>query len=117
MASEPSPTAAVFLAVFLAFFGFFLLTSSRERPWADAQPIYEVAEHLVEKGTLDVSVRWPTDAPPGRGGRSFAFNPLLTSLIHVPGAALRSVVLSRWPASAAADLSLPWACHVGPAAL
>lgn len=105
-------------AIFFAFFAFFLLTSSRERAWGDANPVFEVAQSLLAKGTVSVDVRWPADAEPGRAGKYYAFQPLLGSLVHVPGAALRGAVRGLWPESPRLDdLSMPWAVHLGPAAL
>lgn len=102
-------------AIFFTFFGLFMLTGSRERPWGDANPVYEVAENLVRHGSVHVTVRWPVDAAPGRDGKNYAANPLLASLVHVPAVAVREVVLRASPGSAA--LSWPIAAHVAPAAL
>src|SRR4029078_11934384 len=78
----PRANAALFLAAFL----FLFLTTSRERPFADATPIWEVAESIVRR--VSVSIRTPS--PPalqrGRGGRIYAVAPLMQSLVHVPGA-------------------------------
>jgi hypothetical protein len=105
-------------AVFFAFFAFYLLTSSRERAWGDANPVYEVAQNLVTTGSVAVSVRWPADAEPGRAGKYYAFQPILGSLVHVPGALLHAVVVKLRPDSPDADaLSTPWAVHLGPAAM
>jgi hypothetical protein len=103
------------VAIFLTFLGLYLATGSRERPWGDANPVYQVAENLVGSGSLHVDVRWPYDAEPGRHGKHYAINPFLTSVIHVPGVVLRRVVKSVAPALD--PLILPIASHVGPAAL
>jgi hypothetical protein len=103
------------VAIFLTFFGLYMLSGSRERPWGDANPVYEVAENLVRRGGVDVSVRWPVDLPPGRDGKYYAINPLLPSLTHVPAVAARELYLKLTPKNAA--LSLPIAAHVAPAAL
>lgn len=103
------------LAIFLCFLGLYLATTSRERPWGDANPVYQVAENLVRHGSLDTTVVWPYDAKPGRDGKHYAINPLFTSLIHVPGVLLRQAVSAVAP-----ELRNPiWpiASHLGPAAL
>jgi hypothetical protein len=103
------------LAIFLAFFGLYLLTTSRERPWTDAKAIHQVAENLVESGSFHINVVWPPDSPPGRNGLYYAVNPILTSLVHVPGAAIQRAIATRWPE--AAPLALPLTSHLAPAAL
>ncbi len=125
--SRTVPRRGIGAGVFLVFFAVYLLGMSRERPWADANPMYEVAENLVYTQTVAVSVRWPADAAPGREGKNYAFNPLLTSLVHVPGAALRVGLATLWPrrsdgktpdpGAIVSALAWPWACHLGPAAL
>lgn len=104
--------------IFLTFFSFYLVTSSREQAWGDANPVYQVAQNLVAKGSVATDVRWPADAEPGRAGKYYAYQPILGSLVHVPGAALRSALNAIWPDHAlVGPLSLPWAVHLGPAAL
>ncbi len=103
------------VCLFSTVFCFFLLFSSREKPWNDAKPIYEVAESLAEHGELSIQTRWPVNLPIGRDGQLYASAPLLQSLVHVPGAYLRKVVLKRRPELF--DLSRSFACHTGPAAL
>jgi hypothetical protein len=116
------------LGIFLTFFAVYLATMSRERPWGDANPVYAVAEGILREGTFAQPYRWPADAPPGRDGKYYAFNPLVNSLVHLPGAALREALLRQYPAepktprvaeakAQAEALSLPWASHLGPAAL
>ncbi len=56
------------IAIFLAVFGWYLLTSSREIAWGDARPMWEVADRLVQHGEIDIKTRWPEDIPPGRNG-------------------------------------------------
>jgi len=62
---------------------------SREISWGDARPVYEVAESLVGGQGLSVRTRWPSDAKPGPDGRYYAAQPLLPSLLHIPGALVR----------------------------
>ncbi len=105
-------SAAIFFTIFFAY----LATTSRERPWADANPLWTVAENIVAHGALDIGgMRWPPEMPAGRGGKNYATNPLLTSLVHVPGAALVRVVASYWPAAHTQAVAL--ACHLAPSAL
>src|SRR5438046_33341 len=103
------------LAVFCCFFGIYLLSTSRERPWTDAKAIHQVAENLVARRSLHIDMVWPPDSPPGRNGKHYAVNPLLTSLVHVPGA-----ILNRWLtkyAGAEPGLSLALTSHLAGAAL
>lgn len=99
--------------IFLAAFCFYMLTNSRDRPWADATPVWEVAENIVASGSVAVTTRWPFNAPPGRLGKYYAANPLLNSLVHVPAAAVRHLITKKWPLSA--NDTWPWAAHVAPA--
>ena len=114
---------AVPVALAATVFWIILIGSSRERPWADAHPIYDVAEALVERHEVSIPTRWPPIIPLGRNNQVYAVSPLLPSLVHVPGATLRHFVLKRAanlaPATRAAveELSLPMAAHLGPAAL
>lgn len=101
-------------AIFLAFFAFYLLTSGRERPWGDATPVWQVADSLVDHGGVDTPSRWPYTAPAGRNGKYYASNPLIGSLIHVPGALVRRALHRVEPLLGAAFW--PLACHLGPAA-
>jgi hypothetical protein len=103
------------LSPFFALFFFYLLTTSRERPWADGTPIWEVAESIAERHSFDIPDRWPATLEIGRGGKIYALSPLLPSLIHVPGAALKRVLLRLAP-----DKSGLWRAltsHIGPSAL
>src|SRR5262249_11191307 len=79
--SERSLKVAIFLTVFSAY----MLTSSREVPWGDAHGMYDVAEHLVTGGRIDIAFPWPVDIPKGRGGHYYGITPIGTSLVHVPG--------------------------------
>ncbi len=105
------------VGMFVAAFFFYMLTTSRERPWADATPVWEVADSIVTTGTLEIRTQWPYGAPPGRNGKFYAYNPLLNSLVHVPAAQVRQQVLKRWPDPAVSSLSWALACHVAPSAM
>lgn len=98
-----------------ALFCLSMLFGSRERPWADATPMYEVAEALVNRGEINIATAWPVDLERGRRGKIYAIAPLLQSLQHVPGVLIRKLLVSVWRGTH--DLSWPFAAHVGPSAL
>ncbi|MGN6107462.1 MAG: hypothetical protein ACTHU0_20300 [Kofleriaceae bacterium] len=103
------------IAIFVAVFSFYLVTSSREPAWGDARGMWEVANKLVGDRTIAIDVRWPEDIPPGRNGKYYGIAPFGPSLVHVPG-----VVLARSMHSAAPRydaLVRPLATHLAPAAL
>src|SRR5262249_54281986 len=101
------------VAVFLTFFGLFLLSSGRQPPFSDSNSLWQVADHLVTRGSITVDVRW--NAPPGRDGKLYSLLPLVDSLVHVPGAALRFVAMKSAPGIG--ELILPLASHFGSAVL
>jgi hypothetical protein len=113
------PSFTLPLSVRLAMVGFalfaLLLTGSRERPWADATPVFEVAESLVEDGDISIRTPWPEELPAGRFGKTYAAAPLLQSLMHVPGAAVRAAIGSVW--DNVREETLPFAAHIGPGLL
>ena len=75
------------LAIWLAVFGFYLLTSSREVAWGDAHPMWEVAERIVAGDGIAINTRWPEDIPLGRDGKIYGITPIGPPLMLVPGAA------------------------------
>src|SRR5688572_13583600 len=102
-------------AIFVAVFGLYMLTSSREPAWGDARSMWEVADRLVQHGAIDIKTRWPDDIPTGRGGKTYGITPIGPSLAHVPGAALAATSHLIDPKH---DVLLrPIFTHVGPAAL
>jgi hypothetical protein len=101
--------------VFVFFLSVYLLVAGRERPWGDANPIFQAAQNLVRSGTVAVTVRWPEQQEPGRKGHYYAINPALTSAIHLPGVILRELALGVLNPDLDEHL-LPWASHLGPAA-
>lgn len=111
------------LALMASVFWIFMVASSRERPWGDAHPIYDVAESIVERHAVHIDTRWPPIIPLGRNNKIYAVSSLLPSLMQLPGATLRHFVLkyaaTRPPVERAyiTDLSLPMAAHLGPAAM
>ncbi|MDZ4694663.1 MAG: hypothetical protein SGI86_05900 [Deltaproteobacteria bacterium] len=92
-----------------------MLAGSRERPWADATPVFEVAESLVQDGDVTIRTPWPEELPTGRHGKIYAAAPILQSLMHVPGAAVRSVIGRIW--DNVRDETIPFAAHIGPGVL
>jgi hypothetical protein len=109
------------MALMASVFWIVMVASSRERPWGDAHPIYDVAESLVERHAVHIDTRWPPIIPLGRNNKIYAVSPLLPSLMQLPGATLRHFAL-RWADRkplltrvAITDLSLPMAAHIGPA--
>jgi hypothetical protein len=103
------------IAIFVAVFGFYLLTSSREPAWGDAHPMWEVAAHLVDGFHVDIQTRWPEDIPTGRGGKIYGIAAIGDALAHVPGAAVMAVSHRIAPSQDA--LVRPLAVHLGPSAL
>ena len=102
-------------AIFVAVFAFLLATSSREPAWGDAHPMWDVADRIVQRGAIDIKLRWPEDLPPGADGKIYAIAPLGASLVHVPGAAVHALVHDIAPSYD--PLVLPLATHLAPAAL
>ncbi|MDZ4698049.1 MAG: hypothetical protein SGI86_23150 [Deltaproteobacteria bacterium] len=91
----------------------YLLSASREKPWGDATPVYQVAESVVLRGAIDIPTPWPPTVPVGRGGKIYAIAPFFQAVVHIPGVWLRDKVASTWPSLT--PLLLPWSAHVGPA--
>jgi hypothetical protein len=104
-------TIALFFAVFLLF----TLSGSREQPWADARPVWEVADALARRGEINIRTTWPVDLPRGRNGKIYAVAPIVQSLVHLPGAAARVLLGRLAPRTAPHSLSL--FSHLAPALL
>ena len=102
------PGAYLFIAVVCLYFA----GMSREVAWGDARPIYEVAESMLNLKGVSVATRWPSDAPPGRGGKFYAAQPWVPSLLHLPGAALRGGLAHLNPSPELAHLLLVLGCHL-----
>src|SRR5678815_919019 len=103
------------IAIFVAVFSLFLLTSSREPAWGDARSMWEVAERIAQHGAIDIHTRWPEDIPPGRDGKIYGIAPIGASVVHVPGAALSAA--SHAIAPRHDTLMRPLFIHLAPAAL
>ena len=76
----------------------YLFSTSRERPWGDATPIWEVADSVVHSHNLHAKTRWPTALSNGKDGHLYGLAPLLQSVVHVPGAFLQMQLVKRYPA-------------------
>ena len=103
------------IAIFVAVFSFNMLSSSREPAWGDAHGMWEVAEHLLTRQAIDISIRWPEDIPPGRNGKYYGIAPIGPSLVHLPGVALAD--LGHAVAPSYDPLVRPLATHLAPSAL
>lgn len=102
------------LAIFVAVFGLYLLSSGREPAWGDAHSMWDVAERICH-GSIDITTRWPRDLPPGRDGKIYGIAPIGPSLVDVPGVVLRRVAHHLAPADDV--LFRPIFTHLGCAAL
>jgi hypothetical protein len=100
------------IAIFVAVFAFYLLTTGREPAWGDAEPMWAVADAIVTNQTVSMDVRWPEDLPPGPDGKTYAIAPLGTAIVHVPGAAI-----AHYAPGDQLPLIRPLATHLAPAAL
>jgi hypothetical protein len=103
------------LGLFLLLFSFYMLTTSRERPWADGTTIWQLAEAIVQRGEVSIQTRWPPSLELGKDGKVYALAPLLQGLMQVPAAALQTAIARHWPQ--AAELSWRLLCHLAPSAL
>lgn len=100
------------LLLFVAVACLDFASMSRELAWGDARPVYEVAESIVAGRGVSVATRWPSDAPAGRGGRYYAAQPFLPSLLHVPGAGLRDLLSHVHTGPEVSHLLDVAACHL-----
>lgn len=103
------------IAIFVAVFALYLVSSSREPAWGDARPMWEVAARLVQHGAIDIKTRWPDDMPPGRDGKMYGIAAIGTVLVHVPGAAMTAAMHAAVPRHD--RLLHPLFTHLAPAAL
>jgi hypothetical protein len=100
------------LYLFVAVACLYFATMSREVPWGDARPVYEVAVSMVQGRGVSVPMRWPSDADPGRGGKFYGPHPWLPSLLHIPGVAVRAVVQNLKVGPEVAHLVDVFSCHL-----
>jgi hypothetical protein len=103
------------VGLFMAVLGVYLILGSGERPWSDSRIMYEVAENIVNKGTVEASTLWPPMAHVGRGGKVYGQYGFFASLVQVPGVWVRKKLeVHRGPA---AYLTLPLTAHAASAVL
>lgn len=103
------------LWLFAAIFCIYMLSMSRERPWGDATPLWEVADNIAHHGTIAIKTRWPATLPLGRGGKVYGVAPVLQAAIHIPGAVLQGLANGHLPQQA--QLAWRFTCHLAPALL
>ena len=84
--------------LFGAIFFLYLFSTSRERPWGDATPVWEVADSIAHSHNLYAKTRWPLSLSNGKDGHLYGIAPLLQSVIHVPGAYLQREITGAFPA-------------------
>lgn len=106
--SRRGPGLYLFAAVACLYFA----TMSREVPWGDARPVYEVAVSMVQGRGVSIPTRWPSDADPGRGGKYYGPHPWLPSLLHVPGVAVRAVAMHFRMGPDVAHMVDVFSCHL-----
>lgn len=68
--------------------------------------MWQAAANLVAHGSLAIPSPWPLNTPPGATGQYYPVAALLACLVHVPGAALQSLLVARAPARATEFLGL-----------
>jgi hypothetical protein len=106
--SRGRPGLYLFVAVACLYFA----SMSREVPWGDARPVYEVAESMLSGRGVSVQTRWPSDAAPGPGGKFYAANPWLPSLLHIPGVVLTAPLRHANVAPEVGHWRNSLACHL-----
>ena len=90
--------AGLFLTILFAYF----LGEGRTPPYNDSKHIYTVAESMVYR--KDIAIPVP-------GGKFYAPQPFLTSVIHVPGVFIRWAITKANPA--VDKLVKPMTSHLG----
>ena len=86
------------LWLFGTVFLLYMFSTSRERPWGDATPVWEVADSIVHSHNLHAKTRWPPALLSGKDGHLYGIAPILQVLVHVPGAALQRTLSRAYPA-------------------
>jgi hypothetical protein len=103
------------IAIFVAVFSLFLLTSGRDRPWGDSHPMWDVAVAIAHHGEIHITTKWPGDLPDGRNGKTYGIAPLGPVVVHIPGVVILGLVHAVAPSYE--TLVWPLASHLAPAAL
>jgi hypothetical protein len=93
------------MAVFGFFFFFYMLTTSREIAWNDANLIYHTAGSIVLRGELGI--------PSAPGQYQYAPHPIMVPLSQVPGFMLYRWAIAQWPTGW--SMAKVMTIHVGPA--
>jgi hypothetical protein len=75
----------------------YLFSTSRERPWGDATPIWEVADSIAHSHNFHAKTRWPPSLPNGKDGNLYGLAPLLQCAVYVPGAYLQRKIAGAFP--------------------
>jgi hypothetical protein len=71
--------------VFLTILFAFLIGESRTPPYIDSKQLYDVAESIIYRGSIQI---------PQSNGVIYAQHPFLASAIHLPGVVLRKLIAS-----------------------
>jgi len=103
------------IAIAVAVFFLYMLSSSREPAWGDARPMWEVADRIIQHGEIDIKTRWPDDMAPGRNGKIYGITPIGPNLMHVPGAGFTAMAHGIAPTYD--PLFRPIFTHLAPALL
>jgi hypothetical protein len=85
------------LWLFGAVFFLYLFSTSRERPWGDATPIWEVADSMAHSHNFHAKTRWPMTLANGKDGHLYGLAPLLQCAVHVPGAFMQRQLAKVFP--------------------
>jgi len=93
----------------------YLFSTSRERPWGDATPIWEVADSIGHAHNFYAKTCWPMALPNGKDGRLYGLAPLFQCLVHVPGAMLQRQLSKLFPAYW--QIAWRFTSHLAPALL
>lgn len=104
--SSPRQRWMIAIGLALALTGLVTLLGSRERPWADARIMYEVAEQLGAGKGIAVRTEHPPLSQRGRGGKVYSQYALGPSLVSLPGVLLRRALDKLAPRAAPLTLVL-----------
>ncbi|MBN2576465.1 MAG: hypothetical protein JXP73_18020 [Deltaproteobacteria bacterium] len=85
------------LHLFAAIALLYLFSTSRERPWGDATPIWEVADSIAHSHNFHAKTRWPPSLANGKDGHLYGLAPLFQCVVHVPGAFLQRQLAKAFP--------------------
>jgi hypothetical protein len=101
--------------LFMAVFFLYLFSTSREKPWGDATPLWELGDSLANRQSIAIKTRWPKSLGPGKDGRTYAVAPVLQGVMHAPGAFLQRQFGLRFPTYQHIFYRLT--CHLAPTVL